>query len=49
MRLAGTGRRSAVCRVIAAAVAAQLVQQQGVEPACCGVVRLVLQNQPAVL
>lgn len=49
MRLAGTGRRRAMCGVIVAATAAQLVQQQRVEPSRCGIVRFVLQNQPTVL
>lgn len=50
VRLAGTGRRrcGAARRVVAATAAAQLVQQQRIEPARCGVMRLVLQNQAAV-
>lgn len=46
---ARAGRRRAACAVVTAATAAQFVQQQRVESARRGVVRLVLQNQAAVL
>lgn len=51
VRLASAGRRRrrGAGGVLAAAGATQLVQQQRVEPSRCGVVRLVLQDQPAVL